>query len=67
VVRANPVASARENDSCHNRRNVDDLDECEQGVVSKDAVAEKQCPGNKPDYPRGNADAPSAFLNIEMV
>ena len=67
MVRANPISSAGENDSCHNRRDVDDLDEREQGVVSKDAVTKKQSPGNKPDEPRGNADAPGAFLNIEMA
>ena len=67
VVRANPISSAGENDSCHNRRDVDDLDEREQGVVSKDAIAKKQHPGNKPDEPCGNADAPGAFLNIEMA
>ena len=67
MVRANPISSAGENDSCHNRRDVDDLDECKQGVVSKDAVAKKHGAGNKPDEPRGNADAPGAFLNIEMV
>ena len=44
-------SSTGENDSCHDRRDVDDLDECEQGVVSKDAVTEKQCPGKQPDYP----------------
>ena len=67
MVRANPVSSAGENDSCHNRRDVDDLDEREQRVVSNDAVTKKQRPGNKPDEPRGNADAPRAFLNIEMA
>ena len=67
MVRANPISSAGENYGCHNRRDVDDLDECEQGVVSKDAVAEKQRPSNKPDEPRGNADTPSAFLKIEVV
>jgi hypothetical protein len=67
VVRANPISSAGENDSCHNRRDVDDLDEGEKGVVSKDAVAKKQRPGNQPDEPRGNADAPGAFLNIQMA
>jgi len=67
VVRANPISSAGEDDSCNNRRDVDDLDECEQGVVSKDAVAKQQHPGNKPDEPRRNADAPGAFLNIEMA
>jgi hypothetical protein len=67
VVRANAISSTGENDSCHNRRDVDDLDECEQRIVAKDAVAKKQRPGNKPDEPRGNADAPGAFLNIEMV
>ena len=65
--RANPISSAGENDSCHNRRDVDDLDECEQGVVSKDAVAKKQRSGKKPDEPRRYADAPGAFLNIKMV
>jgi hypothetical protein len=49
MVRANPISSAGENDSCHNRRDVDDLDECEQGVISKNAVAEQQGAGNKPD------------------
>ena len=67
MVRANLVASAGENDRRHNRRDVDDLDECKQRVVSRDGVAEKQRPGNKPDQPRRNADAPGAFLNIEMV
>jgi hypothetical protein len=67
VVRANPISSAGEDDSCHNRRDVDHLDECEQGVISKDAVAKKQCPGDKPDEPRGNADTPGAFLNVEMA
>lgn len=67
MVRANPISSASENDGCHNRRDVDDLDEREQGVVSKDAVAKQQHPGNKPDEPRGSADAPGAFFNIEMV
>ena len=67
VVRANPISSASENDSGQNRRDVDDLDECEQRVVSKDAIAKQQRPGNKPDQPRGNADAPGAFLNIEMA
>lgn len=67
MIRANPISSAGKNDSRHNRRDVDDLDKCEQGVVSKDAVAKKQHPGNKPDEPRGYADAPGAFLNIEMA
>ena len=67
VVRTNPISPASENDSCHNRRYVDDLDECEQRVMSKDAVAQKQRPGNKPDYPCGNADTPGASLNIQMV
>ena len=67
MVRANPISSAGENDSCHDRGDVDDLDEREQGVVSKDAVAKQQRPGNKPDEPRGNADTPGAFLNTEMA
>jgi len=67
VIRANPISSAGENDSRYYRRDVDDLHECEQGVVSKDAVAKQQRPGNKPDDPRGNANAPGAFLNIEMA
>ena len=67
MIRANPISSAGENDSCDNRSDVDYLDECEQGIVSKDGVAKQQAAGNKPDEPRGNADAPGAFLNIEMV
>jgi len=49
VVGANPITPARENDGRHNGRDVDDLDECEQGVVSKYAVAQKQSAGNQPD------------------
>ena len=67
MVGTNPITPAREHDGRHDGRDVNDLDECEQGVVSKDAVAKKQHPRNKPDEPGGNADAPGAFLNIEMA
>lgn len=48
MVGTNPITPERQNDGCHNGRD-DDLDKCEQGVVSKDAVAQKQGAGNKPD------------------
>jgi len=49
VVGASLITPARQNDGRHNGRDVDDLDECEQGVISKYAVAWKQCAGNQPD------------------
>jgi hypothetical protein len=49
MIRANPIAPAREHDGRHNGCDVDTLDECEQCVVSKYAVAQKECAGNKPD------------------
>ena len=49
MIGANSITPARQSDGHDNGRYVDDLDECEQGVISKDAVAEKQGAGNKPD------------------
>jgi hypothetical protein len=49
MVGTNLITSARENDGRCNRRDIDDLNECEQRVISKYAVAEKQSAGNQPD------------------
>ena len=49
MVWANLITPARENDGGHNRRDVGDLDEREQGVVSDYAVAQKQSASNQPD------------------
>ena len=39
MVGTNPITPSRQNYGRHNGRDVDNLDECEQGVISKYAVA----------------------------
>jgi hypothetical protein len=51
VVRANPITSSRENDGRHNGRDIDNLNECEQRVISQYAVTQKQSAGSEPDQP----------------
>ena len=49
MIGANPIAPAREHDGRHDGCDVDNLHDREQGVISKYAIAQKECAGNKPD------------------
>lgn len=49
MVGTNSITPARKNDGRYNCRDVDDLDERKQDVLSKYRVAQKQDAGSKPN------------------
>jgi hypothetical protein len=49
MVGTNLITPSRENDGRHNGRDIDNLNECEQCVISKYAVTQKQSGGNQPN------------------
>jgi hypothetical protein len=67
MIGAYLIARAHKDDGRHNRRQISGLDHAQQSFVTKDAVAQEQDAGNQPNYPRRNAYAPGAFLEVEMA
>lgn len=51
MVGTNRIASSRENDGRRNGRDIDNLNKCEQRVISDYGVTQKQTARDQPDQP----------------